>query len=99
MKRLLVILLALALLLACVPTPTEEVVLNKTEGRLEAAITETTPVPTYGTEQGNEPAEPDSVPTDAAPVETLKSMLGVPERVQEQFWTVMRYLLSGEPVG
>jgi hypothetical protein len=85
MKRLLVILLALALLLACVPTPTEEVVLNKTEGRLEAAITETTPVPTYGTEQGNEPAEPDSVPTDAAPVETLKSMLGVPERVQEQF--------------
>lgn len=35
MKRIAVILLALALLLACVPTPEEEFVVNKSEGTLE----------------------------------------------------------------
>ena len=38
MKRLLVILFALALLLACVPTPEEEFVVNKSDGTIEEII-------------------------------------------------------------
>ena len=87
MKRIIIFCLSLSLLLACVPTPEEEVVLNKAEGRLEAAITETTPVPAYETEQipvqpgGTEPTAPqgsDPVPTDE-PRGTLRTALGAPE--------------------
>ena len=81
MKRMIAILSSLFLLIACVPTPTEEFVANKSDGRLEAAITETTPVPAYQTQGTAEPSEP----TGTEPVETLKSMLGVPDRVQESF--------------
>lgn len=48
MKRLFVLLLALALLLACQPTPEEEFVVNKADGELESLIGESTPVPPYG---------------------------------------------------
>ena len=40
MKRLLLILLSLALLLACVPTPEEEFVVNKADGRAEQKLNE-----------------------------------------------------------
>ncbi len=50
MKRVPVILLSLFLLLACVPTPDEEVVINKGEGRLESLITESRPVEVYAVE-------------------------------------------------
>lgn len=73
MKRITVLLLACTLLLACVPTPTEEVVLNKTEGRLEAAIAETTPVPAYETEQVEKQPKSDE------PQGTLRSALSAPE--------------------
>lgn len=85
MKRIVILCLILTLLLACVPTPTEEVVLNKTEGRLEAAITETTPVPAYETEQvelqTGEPETPqgsDQKPADE-PRGTLRTAIGAPE--------------------
>lgn len=87
MKRVIILCLICTLLLACVPTPTEEVVLNKTEGRLEAAITETTLVPAYETEQvelqtgGTEPEAPqgsDPQPTDE-PTGTLRAALSAPE--------------------
>ena len=87
MKRILRILLPLMLFLACVPTPESEVVLNKTEGRLEAAITETAPVPAYVTEQieaqlnGTEQNAPEK--NDPQPIEeptgTLRSSLGAPK--------------------
>ena len=86
MKRIIVIFLSLVLLVACVPTPEEEVVLNKTEGRLEAAITDTTPVPAYQTEEvvlppnGTEsdaPKQNDPQPTDE-PQGTLRAALGAP---------------------
>ena len=78
MKRIISFGLLLALLLGCQPTPTEEVVLNKTEGRLESAISEATPVPAYVPQedevqtnvpgQGTEPAQ-----------NTLRAALGAPE--------------------
>ena len=80
MKRIIIVCLLCALLLACVPTPEEEVVLNKTEGRLEAAITETTPVPEYEIEQIQvQPSEGrDSKATDE-PRGTLRTALSAPE--------------------
>ena len=87
MKRIIILCLICTLLLACVPTPEEEVVLNKTEGRLEAAITETTPVPAYQTEEvalqpnRTEPEVPqgsDPQPTEK-PTGTLRSALSAPE--------------------
>ena len=87
MKRITGILLSLFLLLACVPTPEEEVVLNKTEGRLEAAITETTPLPAYQTEEvvlqpnrteSEVPQGSDPQPTDE-PRGTLRAALSAPE--------------------
>ena len=47
MKRIFALLLCLALLIACVPTPEEEFVVNKGDGTLEAMIGEATPVPSY----------------------------------------------------
>ena len=99
MKRIIILCLICTLLLACVPTPEEEVVLNKTEGRLEAAITETTPVPAYQTEEvtlqpnGTEPKAPqgsDPQPTDE-PRGTLRSAIAAPETLAEAF--------SGKAIG
>lgn len=47
MKRIFALLLCLALLTACVPTPEEEFVVNKGDGKLEAMIGETTPAPSF----------------------------------------------------
>ena len=82
MKRIAGILVLILLLYACVPTPEEEVVLNKTEGRLEAAITETTPVPAYQTEEVA--LQPNGTTQDAPkstdePQGTLRAALSAPE--------------------
>ncbi len=82
MKKILVLFIAISILTACVPTPEEEVVLNKTEGRLEAAITETTPVPAYQTEEIA--LQPNGTTQDAPkstdePQGTLRAALSAPE--------------------
>ena len=71
MKRMIVLLLSLSLLVGCVPTPEEEVVLNKTEGRLEAAIAETTPVPAYQTEQVE--LQTSGTETEAPAISTIRT--------------------------
>ena len=68
MKRIAILLLAVLLLAACVPTPEEEIVANKAEGRLEDLI-ETDAVEAYA-------------PEDEA--RSLRSLLGAPETVQEE---------------
>ena len=74
MKRLLIFLLSLVLL-ACVPTPKEDAIINKAEGQLAETITATTPVPAYTTESTND------APTGSdAPAVTLRSILSAPER-------------------
>lgn len=81
MKRIAVILLTLAML-ACVPTPESDAVVNKTEGRLEETITATTPVPAYATVQAAVPAEQtnDAPLASDEPVVTLKRILNAPDR-------------------
>ena len=87
MKKILVLFIAISILTGCVPTPESEVVLNKAEGRLEAAITEATPVPAYVTEQievqPNGTEQNASEKNDPQPVEeltgTLQSSLGAPK--------------------
>ncbi|MBR4907301.1 MAG: hypothetical protein IKZ44_10695 [Clostridia bacterium] len=81
MKRIIVIFLALAMLVACVPTPTEEVVVNKTEGKLEEKIESTDVVPAYTVE--SESKNPDAPQSTDAPTGTLRSTLGAPEHVAE----------------
>jgi hypothetical protein len=89
MKRIALILLLLCLL-ACQPTPTEDIVINKAEGSLETRIMETA-VPDYREEIVTVEATAsmqDETPTPATepPKEpTLRESLGVPERVQEKF--------------
>ncbi|MBR4905836.1 MAG: hypothetical protein IKZ44_03200 [Clostridia bacterium] len=68
MKRIAILLLAVLLLAACVPTPEEEIVANKAEGRLEDLI-DTDAVEAYALE-------------DEA--RSLRSLLGAPETVQEE---------------
>ncbi|MBQ6076977.1 MAG: hypothetical protein IJK88_02630 [Clostridia bacterium] len=91
MKRIITLFFAVLLFIACVPTPEEEVVLSKTEGRLEAAITETTPVPAYQTEEvvlqpngtdSDAPKQNDPQPTDE-PRGTLRTALGAPEHCSD----------------
>ena len=79
MKRTFCILLCLVFL-ACVPTPEAEYVKTKAEGALEAAIEQTTPVPTYAAATG-QPEDGASEPTQP----TLCETLGVPARVEESF--------------
>lgn len=69
MKRILILLFCISLLLACAPTPEEEFVMNKTEGRLEGLIDEDA-VEAYAPEG------------EAA---SLKSRLGAPERITDQY--------------
>ncbi len=86
MKRLSAFALgAMLLLAACQPTPEQDIVISKTEGRLEAAITDTTPAPAYRVETSKAPAEAQETAPDEGPKETLRGMLGVPERVRETF--------------
>ncbi len=68
MKRIFALLLCLALLIACVPTPDEDLVANKAEGRLEGLIEE----------DAIEAYAPKSE------VHSLKSRLGAPDTVQEE---------------
>ena len=93
MKRFLIILLSLFLLLACVPTPTEEVVANKTEGRLESMIAETRPIEIYAVEPEQPESRPEgdlsgeaplqAAPENGAAPNTLRTALGAPERVTD----------------
>ncbi len=69
MKRLLIICMTLAMLLACVPTPEEEFVVNKGDGQLEELIGQATPAQSYDSAQ------------------TLRTVLGIPETVEETFET------------
>ena len=82
MKRLIAVCLLSLLLLGCLPTPTEEAVVNKAEGRLEAAISETTPVPAYATEEVALETSGPQLGTEpqAKPQGTLRTALGAPER-------------------
>ena len=68
MKRIAIVLLAVLMFAACQPTPEEEIVANKAEGRLEDLI-DTDAVEAYATE-------------DEA--RSLRSLLGAPENVQEE---------------
>ncbi len=68
MKRILPCILALVFLLACVPTPEEEIVTNKAEGRLEELI-DTDAVEAYASEDETR---------------SLRSRLGAPETVKEE---------------
>ena len=86
MKKVVCLVLTLILLLAgCQPTPEQNIVISKAEGQLEAAITETTPVPAYRTGEPEEVVQNETPTARAEPAETLHSMLGVPEKVQETF--------------
>ena len=49
MRRIPILLIALLVLCACVPTPEEEVVIHKNDGTLEQQLG-ATPVPDYQTE-------------------------------------------------
>ena len=66
MKRIVVILLSFLLLLACVPTPEEEIIISKADENLEQAIHHSEPVASY-------------VPTESED-HSLRGMLGVPDR-------------------
>ena len=68
MKRIFALLLCLALLTACVPTPEEDLVANKAEGRLEGLIEEDA-VEAYA---------------PSSESRSLKSRLGAPDTVQEE---------------
>lgn len=63
MKRVFLLLL-IGMLLACVPTPEEEIVTNKADGTLEDAIRHSEPIAPYAAEE----------------TATLRQTLGVPER-------------------
>ena len=81
MKRTIAILTALLLLAACQPTPTEEVVVNKAEGRLEAQIAETKPVEVYAVEAGE--SAPPAGASGAEPANTLRNVLGAPAHLSD----------------
>ena len=69
MKKAILILLSLVLLAACQPTPEEETVINKTEGRLEQTIEGSGPVPAYTEETAG----------------SLRASVGAPEHEADSF--------------
>ena len=82
MKRMVVLLIAAVLLLACVPTPDEEVVIHKNEGTLEQQLA-ATPVPDYRSE---DVVKAEGVQETVIPKQnTLRLSLNAPERMQENF--------------
>ncbi len=98
MKKLLWLILTLSLLCACLPTPDNDIVINKSEGQLQSLIEQTTPVPVYQTEPTS--ATTESNPTFVAPkdindsspapvsdslIGTLRSVLHAPEYINDSF--------------
>lgn len=81
MKKILAILFSMVFLCACVPTPEEEVVVNKTEGKLEEKIENTDVVPAY-TVDGKD-AKSDAPQNTETQTGTLHSALGAPEHITE----------------
>ena len=79
MKRIITLFFAVLLFIACVPTPEEEIVINKVEGKLEETIGNAAPVEEYtvSDEGGTASAEA------SQPACTLKSALGVPEHLND----------------
>lgn len=78
MKRIIIVCLLCMLLFACVPTPETEFIVNKADGELESIIEDTQPVEQY------------EIQTDVQPqgeARTLRSILGAPETVQDEFTT------------
>ena len=102
-KRIFIILIAsLLLLCACQPTPDEDAVVNKAEGRLDELIVDAGPLPLYQTEPPKASpapteahASPDasdvSEPTPETPPLTLQNAVSAPEHVTRSF--------SGRAVG
>ena len=74
MKRIVLLLLTASMLLGCLPTPEQDIVVNKTEGGLDAAISATSPAPVYETEQIDLAAPLQS----SEPAGTLRSALNAP---------------------
>ena len=72
-KKIIACSIALLFLVACVPTPSEEVVVGKAEGRLENLIAESHPVEVYAVESAPQdsaapvPTEAGTVPNEPAP--------------------------------
>ena len=89
---------ALLLLCACRPTPEEEAIVNKGEGRLDELIVDSGPLPLYETEPpeiGSAPletptADTQSMPETAQPL-TLQKAISAPDRYSDFF--------SGKAVG
>ncbi len=93
-KSGLCLLLGAALLFGCVPTPTEEAVTNKAEGRLENLILETRPIDGYAIAPESKEPQSDSAQltepehaekTDENRSNTLRFSLGAPDRVTDSF--------------
>ncbi len=80
------LLLSLLVLVACLPTPSEDIVVNKAEGQLDSLITETLPVKQYE-------IVTDMTATDET--RTLKSILGATERAVD---TVKGNVFGGQLV-
>lgn len=74
MKRIIAMLFVLLMLTACVPTPDEETVMNKSDGVLEETI-QGTPMESY--------AENANTPSGVESMRTLKSVIGAPDKVQK----------------
>ncbi len=89
MKRIMILCLSLTLLLACVPTPEQEVVFNKGDGTIEDVI-ESKPVMDYAVQSPSAGAEQSAAeePADEQPeaaVNTLADAIGAPERCTDAF--------------
>ena len=91
MRRIPILLIALLVLCACVPTPEEEVVIHKNDGTLEQQLG-ATPVPDYQTEAEEEiKTETEEIPSssgsspDEPEQNTLRLALNAPETVRERF--------------
>ena len=74
MKRLAVMFLSLALLLACVPTPDHEFVIGKQDADIDAVLLQTA-APVTGETVGNPNEEPGGE-TESVPHVTLAERLG-----------------------
>ena len=82
MKRLAVMFLSLALLLACVPTPDHEFVIGKQDADIDAVLLQTA-APVTGETVGNPNEEPGGE-TESVPHVTLAERLGAPAHYTEE---------------
>lgn len=88
MKRVLCLFPLILLLAACVPTPEEDVVVSKAEGRLDELIVDAGPLPVYRTEPPatvEPPVLPAGSPVPEQPARTLKSTIGAPDALKRSF--------------